>query len=113
MCRASPILSHFLFADDCFHFYMITDGETTSLSNILDTYGRASGQIINIQKSEVFFSYNTSNDMIHKIMYALEVIKIIGIGKYLGLTSLIGWKKKISFWLSKGYTLEENQSLVK
>ncbi|KAK2370479.1 hypothetical protein QL285_083528 [Trifolium repens] len=53
ICRGAPVVSHLLFADDCFLFCRSNISETTKLMEILKTYELASGQEINLSKSEV------------------------------------------------------------
>jgi hypothetical protein len=60
ICRGAPVVSHLLFADDCFLFCRSSIAETTQMMKILKTYEEASGQEINLTKSEVFFSRNLS-----------------------------------------------------
>jgi hypothetical protein len=52
ICKNAPIISHLMFADDCFLFFKATVTEATILKNILAVYELASGQAINLQKSE-------------------------------------------------------------
>jgi hypothetical protein len=54
ICRGAPEVSHLLFADDCFLFCRASVAEVTRLPSILHTYEKASGQEINLSKSEVF-----------------------------------------------------------
>lgn len=96
VCRGSPILVHFLFVDDCFLLCRANDEETKILMDILNTYGKAFGQIINFQKLEVFFfSRSTHLSTRHGISSTLGVSETIGKGKYLGLPSIIGCKKEV------------------
>ncbi|MCH88321.1 RNA-directed DNA polymerase (Reverse transcriptase) [Trifolium medium] len=60
ICRGAPMVSHLLFADGCFLFYRSNLDETHHLMRILKTCEEASGQEINLSKSEVFFSRNLS-----------------------------------------------------
>jgi hypothetical protein len=60
ICRGAPVVSHLLFADDCFLFCRSTIEESNHLMGVLKTYEEASGQEINLSKSEVFFSRNLS-----------------------------------------------------
>ncbi|MCI00450.1 RNA-directed DNA polymerase (Reverse transcriptase), partial [Trifolium medium] len=78
ICRGAPLVSHLLFADDCFLFCRSTLEETNHLMSILKTYEEASGQEINMTKSEVFFSRNIS-------MAAQEdLARIMGVRHVLG-----------------------------
>ena len=65
--------------------------------NILETYGRCSGQQINKTKTTIFFSKSTSEEVKNHIKYALDVPVILQYEKYLGLPSLVGKNKKASF----------------
>ena len=53
VCTGAPLLTHLLFANDCFLFCRATNQECTILKGILNTYELASGQAINFQKYEV------------------------------------------------------------
>ena len=66
------------------------------LLEILDTYERASEQQINREKTTLFFSKSTSQDMQESIKQALGV-PVVNNQKYLGLPFFIGRKKKESF----------------
>lgn len=59
VCKGAPLLTHLLFADNCFLFCRTDEQDTSNLLSILDKYGKASGQLINYQKLEIFFSANT------------------------------------------------------
>jgi len=52
VCRGSPILSHLLFADVCFLFFKSEVNQAHIMKEILTTYKAASGQAINLPKSE-------------------------------------------------------------
>ncbi|MCI23418.1 RNA-directed DNA polymerase (Reverse transcriptase), partial [Trifolium medium] len=47
ICRGAPMVSHLLFADDCFLFCRASIDEANHLLKILKTYEDASGQQIN------------------------------------------------------------------
>jgi hypothetical protein len=48
ICRGAPVMSHLLFADDCFLFCRSNLSETNKLMEILKIYEMASGQEINL-----------------------------------------------------------------
>lgn len=50
VCKKSLSLFHILFVDDYFFFCRATKVEINTLAYILDTYGKAYGQLINFQK---------------------------------------------------------------
>ncbi|MCH80360.1 replication protein A 70 kDa dna-binding subunit, partial [Trifolium medium] len=97
ICRNAPIISHLLFADDCFLFFKATTNEANVMKNILSLYESASGQAINLQKSEFYCSRNVSAEVREAIASQLGVTQVLGTGKYLGLPSMIGRSKKSTF----------------
>jgi len=97
VCRGAPLLTHLLFADDCFLFCRADINECNKLKSILQNYEELSGQAINYQKSEKNFSKNTQDGMKTDIKNIFQVSKVIGNGKYLGLPSMVGRKKKAIF----------------
>ena len=57
---------------------------------ILEVYERGSGQKINIDKTNIFFSSNTQHDLQIQIQHLLGVLTIRQYEKYLGLLALVG-----------------------
>lgn len=94
VCRRTPPLLHLLFVDDCFLFCRADNTKISIIKEILDTYDQALGQFINYQKLEVFFSANTQHHVRRKLFSHLCVSETIGSSKYLGLTTIIGKRKK-------------------
>jgi hypothetical protein len=126
VCRRAPSISHLLFADDSFLFFRANENETHMLKGILDIYANASGQLINMQKSEIYFSRNVSHDLKNNLSQILQVTECLGTGKYLGLPSMIGRSKKsifnyikdriwnrISNWSSKMLSQAGKEVLIK
>jgi hypothetical protein len=64
---------------------------------ILKTYEEASGQEINMSKSEVFFSRNLSVAAQEDIARFIGVRHVLGTSTYLGLPSMVGRSKKATF----------------
>jgi hypothetical protein len=77
-CKNALIISHLFFADDCFLFFRVAENEVIVMKNILSTYEVASGQLINLQKSEIFCSRNVQVPIQNYITH------ILGTDKYLG-----------------------------
>ena len=64
---------------------------------LLSTCKKISGQKINREKTNVFFSKSTSSTLRQVIKDTLGVVEIQQFEKYLGLPSLVGRQKKASF----------------
>ena len=75
LSRNSPRLTHLLFADDSLLFCRATTQECQKVLDILDTYGKCSGQQINRSKTTIFFSKSTSEKLIYHIKVALGFLK--------------------------------------
>ncbi|PWA56180.1 hypothetical protein CTI12_AA420120 [Artemisia annua] len=73
VCRGAPDVSHLFFADDSIFFTRASLNECTHLQNLLARYCRSSGQVINFQKSEVFFSPNVELIVRNAILSKFEV----------------------------------------
>jgi len=99
----APIISHLLFADDCFLFFKGSTAEANIMKNILATYEAASGQAINLQKFEIFCSRNTPTDMRTEIANIMGVRQVLGTGKYLGVPSMVGRSKSSTFKFIKDW----------
>ncbi|GAU36575.1 hypothetical protein TSUD_362450 [Trifolium subterraneum] len=97
ICRGAPEVSHLLFADDCFLFCRANVVEVNELMRILHSYEQASGQEINLVKSEVFISRNMSHATKEDLSRILGVRLVLGTGIYLGLPSMVGKSKKAIF----------------
>jgi hypothetical protein len=93
----APVISHLLFANGCFLFFRACEHEAVCMKNILATYEEASGQTINLQKSELFCSRNTPDNLKNLIATTLGVRQVLGTCKYLGLPSMIGRSKHATF----------------
>ena len=63
ICRGAPKVPHLFFADDSLLFYKANGNECNKLKEILDLYESASGQKISTDKSSIFFSPNTSQEL--------------------------------------------------
>jgi len=126
ICNNAPIISHLLFADDCFLFFRANVDQTSKMRAILSTYERASGQVVNLQKSEIFCSRNVLTTDHNNIASILGVQVVLGTGKYLGLPYMIGRSKKSTFsfikdriwkkinsWSSKSLSKADREVLIK
>ena len=97
ICRQAPSISHLLFADDSLFFCQAKDKETKAIMEILKLYVEVSGQCINMEKSSIYFSSNTSLQHRDVIKALLGVNEVDRFESYLGLPTLVGWKKYHTF----------------
>jgi len=102
---------HLLFAEECFLFFRACEQEAVCMKNILATYEEASEQAINLQKSKLYCSRNTPDDLKNLISTTLGVRQVLVTGKYLGLPSMIGHSKHATFKFIKDRRLEGRFSL--
>jgi hypothetical protein len=86
----SPWVSHLLFADDCIVFSEATHGGANRLLEILEKYSKGSGQLVNREKSAIFFSKNCSQQMRDMVCNGLQIYKEALAEKYLGLPTEVG-----------------------
>ena len=96
-CPHGPQISHLLFADDNIIFCRATLEDCSHLEQILETYEHASGQKMNREKTSLFFSRNTSQDLQEEIKQHFGVEVIQQHETYLGLPFLVGRSKKNTF----------------
>jgi hypothetical protein len=86
----APWISHLLFADDCFIFAPATRRGADRVAGILDDYNWGSGQLVNKQKSAVFFSSNCQAEKKEAVHNSLQItVEALG-EKYLGLPTSVG-----------------------
>jgi len=80
ICNNSPIISHLLFADDCFLFFRANVDQENKMRDILSTYERASGQAVNLKKSEIFCSRNvlTKDHNNYASILGVQVVLVTG-----------------------------------
>lgn len=97
ICRGAPPISHLLFADDSILFAKATVSECSEVARIISCYERASGQRVNLEKTEIFFSKGVPTDVRQQITNTLNVREVERHAKYLGLPTIIGRLKKAIF----------------
>lgn len=83
--RHAPWISHLLFADDCLIFTQASKRGADRVATILDEYHRGSGQLVNKNKSAIFFSPNC-DDKDRRVVHTSLQIGTEALGeRYLGL----------------------------
>ena len=97
ICRNGPKLTYLFFVDDCLIFCLSTLDECNKILELLAFYKVASGQVINKEKTTLFFSKNTDAATQEALKVALNVPAIRHYEKYLGLPSCVGRNKKACF----------------
>ena len=97
VCRGAPQLSHLLFANDSIIFYRASINVGLQVMKVLSDYEHESRQKLNMEKTSLFFSRNTNNDMKEAIKELFEAQIIQQHEKYLGLPPLVGQGKKKAF----------------
>ena len=86
--RQGPSVSHLFFADDSLIFCKADPQNATELRRILQVYEKGTRQMINIEKSSVFFGRNVGQEIKLDTCKALGDIQLVNKGRYLGLPML-------------------------
>nr|XP_027120233.1 uncharacterized protein LOC113737168 [Coffea arabica] len=100
ICKDSPMVSHLFFADESLLCCKASKKEAQKLKDVLKIYGQASGQVVNFDKSAMFFSGNSPKRVRGEISKVLDNMKEMHSGKYLGLPMTIGRDKNQEFGIS-------------
>jgi hypothetical protein len=82
---------HLLFANDCIIFSEALQRGVEWLKDILEIYSRGSGQLVNREKSAVFYRKNCDEDMKSEVGAGLDIPNEALTEKYLGLPTALGW----------------------
>ncbi|XP_057251804.1 uncharacterized protein LOC125498516 [Beta vulgaris subsp. vulgaris] len=97
----APRVSHLFYADDSILFAKANLQECSKVANTIRTYERASGQKVNLSKTEVAFSKCVNLERRKEIVETLGVKEVEKHEKYLGLPTIIGRSKKVVFMCLK------------
>ncbi|KAK9938568.1 hypothetical protein M0R45_015297 [Rubus argutus] len=94
LSRSCPVIYHLFFADDALYFLKATLPNCWVLKLILNEFCLASGQLINHEKSSIYFSPNTPLQMQYLMCELLGITLVDHPGSYLGLPTIWGKSKK-------------------
>ena len=94
-CQGGVRISHLLFADDNLLFSKAKADECHQLMDVLTQYKKASRQVIDCQKTALFFSRNTRWEVQENIRSMFGAQIMTNCEKYLGLP-MIGGRSKVS-----------------
>ncbi|XP_062088916.1 uncharacterized protein LOC133795483 [Humulus lupulus] len=93
VARGAPVVSHLLFVDDSYLYCRALEEEATKVNLLLKWFEKGSGQQVNLAKSSVFFSTNTSAESKMKICQKLDILEAGSGNFYLGLPNMLGRNK--------------------
>ncbi|XP_060963731.1 uncharacterized protein LOC115717505 [Cannabis sativa] len=93
VCNGAPIISHMLFADDCYIYCKAIEREARSVLLLLQLFEQASGQCVNYSKSTIFFSLNTTSASRQEMCNLLRMNEALENSLYLGLPCVMGRNK--------------------
>lgn len=93
VARGAPILSHMFFADDSYIYSKASSEDAAQIINLLNVFDKASGQKINVEKSSIFFSCNTDQNVKATICNMLKFHEANEHTTYLGLPNTMSRNK--------------------
>ncbi|XP_074326550.1 uncharacterized protein LOC141664498 [Apium graveolens] len=93
VARGAPPVSHLFFADDSYVYCRATRGEASQVMSLLSVFEKVSGQKINVEKSNVFFSQNVQQETKTEILQVTGFMEASASTQYLGLPNCIGRNK--------------------
>lgn len=90
-------VSHLFFADDAVVFCKAEETEVREVMEVLQCYAEASRQVINREKSSLYFGANYVRRRRKKLDIYTNIKGRDDFGKYLGITADFGSSKKVVF----------------
>lgn len=124
--RNAPEITHLLFVDDTLLFGQSDLNTCNNLRWVLQNYEDTSGQTINLQKSSITFSLNSSIEVKDQVFGALNMSRNESYEVYLGLPAFTGRNKqrifygirervwqKLQDWKSRLFSIGGREVLIK
>lgn len=90
-------LSHLFFADDAIIFCRAEEEEVREVMDVLQCYAEASGQVINREKSSLYFGAQCLGNLRKALTICTNITGKEEFGKYLGIKANFGSSKKAVF----------------
>lgn len=97
VASTAPAITHLCFADDSVLFFRAIESDYKEVAHVLKTYEEASGQLVNLEKSGIWFSRNTSHDAKMLARQHLKINNVINSGNYLGLPLFLSLSNRQNF----------------
>lgn len=126
LAPSSPSISHLFFADDSLVFFRASEEDCLTINRCLKWYEKASGQLINYDKSALTFSPNTDSHLVDTIKGILSIPVVQGHEIYLGLPTFSLRSKTLQFnylkekvltrmqgWSNKSFSIGGKEVLIK
>jgi hypothetical protein len=93
----APQVTHILFADDSLLFCRANKVETNNLRDIINRYQSASGQLVNMSRSEIMYSKRVPDTIKEEIAQIMHMQRVEFFSKYLGMPTQLGKSKQQVF----------------
>jgi hypothetical protein len=97
ICRGALGVSHLLFADDTLLFFKAIADQAHVVKEIIDTYARYTGQLINPSKCSIMFNEKGNPELQNEVKQVLGIERSSFEPKYLGLPTPTGRLKGAHF----------------
>lgn len=101
VARNAPSISHMFFVNDCYIFCKASMKSANHVLNMLHVFEEVSTQQINVKKSSIFFSYNTSSQLKQDLFQQLRIKEGNNNTFYMGLSNMVTRKKSTVFGFIK------------